>query len=54
MKMEHTLTAPVAGKVELLVAAGDQVQVEQVLARIAAEPVADINESDTEQKEAQA
>ncbi|MFG3520139.1 biotin carboxylase N-terminal domain-containing protein [Nocardia nova] len=59
MKMEHTLTAPVAGKVELLVAAGDQVQVEQVLARIAAEPVVDTEESDTEQadteqKEAQA
>ena len=52
MKMEHTLTAPVTGKVELLVAAGDQVQVEQVLARIAAEPAAvDDPAADSEQKE---
>ncbi|MRH86989.1 ATP-grasp domain-containing protein [Nocardia sp. SYP-A9097] len=34
MKMEHTLTAPVAGRVELLVAAGVQVKLEQLLARI--------------------
>nr|WP_024802104.1 biotin carboxylase N-terminal domain-containing protein [Nocardia sp. BMG51109] len=34
MKMEHTLTAPIAGTVELLVESGRQVQVEQVLARI--------------------
>ena len=44
MKMEHTLTAPVAGIVELLVAAGDQVQVEQTLARIAAAPAAENEE----------
>ncbi|MEV5652273.1 acetyl/propionyl/methylcrotonyl-CoA carboxylase subunit alpha [Nocardia sp. NPDC052254] len=50
MKMEHTLTAPVAGKVELLVAAGDQVQVEQVLARIIAEPIVD-DAAGSEQKE---
>ncbi|MEU6558928.1 acetyl/propionyl/methylcrotonyl-CoA carboxylase subunit alpha [Nocardia nova] len=50
MKMEHTLTAPVAGKVELLVAAGDQVQVEQALARIIAEPAAD-DATGSEQKE---
>ena len=50
MKMEHTLTAPVAGKVELLVAAGDQVQVEQVLARITAEPTVD-DTTGSEQKE---
>ncbi len=35
MKMEHTLTAPIAGTVELLVDSGAQVQVDQVLARIA-------------------
>lgn len=34
MKMEHTLTAPVAGRVELLVSVGDQVRVDQVLARL--------------------
>ena len=36
MKMEHSLTAPVDGVVELLVAVGDQVKVGQPLARIAA------------------
>jgi acetyl-CoA/propionyl-CoA carboxylase biotin carboxyl carrier protein len=34
MKMEHTLTAPVEGVVELLVAVGDQVKVGQPLARV--------------------
>jgi acetyl-CoA/propionyl-CoA carboxylase biotin carboxyl carrier protein len=34
MKMEHALTAPVDGVVELLVAAGEQVKVGQPLARI--------------------
>jgi acetyl-CoA/propionyl-CoA carboxylase biotin carboxyl carrier protein len=34
MKMEHALTAPVDGVVQLLVAAGDQVKVGQPLARI--------------------
>jgi acetyl-CoA/propionyl-CoA carboxylase biotin carboxyl carrier protein len=34
MKMEHTLTAPVAGQVEVLVSVGDQVSVDQVLARL--------------------
>jgi acetyl-CoA/propionyl-CoA carboxylase biotin carboxyl carrier protein len=34
MKMEHSLTAPVEGAVELLVAVGDQVKVGQPLARI--------------------
>ncbi|WP_225725600.1 MULTISPECIES: acetyl/propionyl/methylcrotonyl-CoA carboxylase subunit alpha [unclassified Nocardia] len=40
MKMEHSLTAPVAGTVELLVEPGAQVRLDQVLARIvaAAEP----------------
>ncbi|MGV0653108.1 acetyl/propionyl/methylcrotonyl-CoA carboxylase subunit alpha [Mycolicibacterium thermoresistibile] len=37
MKMEHPLTAPVAGVVELLVAVGDQVKVGQPLARITTE-----------------
>ncbi|NKY85011.1 acetyl-CoA carboxylase biotin carboxylase subunit [Nocardia veterana] len=55
MKMEHTLTAPVAGTVELLVAAGDQVQVEQVLARIAAAPRPDGEQgAGNKQKEAHA
>jgi acetyl-CoA/propionyl-CoA carboxylase, biotin carboxylase, biotin carboxyl carrier protein len=34
MKMEHAMTAPVEGVVELLVAVGDQVKVGQALARI--------------------
>ncbi|TXG92550.1 ATP-grasp domain-containing protein [Rhodococcus rhodnii] len=34
MKMEHPITAPVDGTAEILVAAGDRVQVDQVLARI--------------------
>jgi acetyl-CoA/propionyl-CoA carboxylase biotin carboxyl carrier protein len=34
MKMEHSLTAPVSGHVEVLVSVGDQVKVEQVLARL--------------------
>jgi acetyl-CoA/propionyl-CoA carboxylase biotin carboxyl carrier protein len=34
MKMEHSLPAPVSGRVELLVSVGDQVKVDQVLARI--------------------
>jgi 3-methylcrotonyl-CoA carboxylase alpha subunit len=36
MKMEHALSAPVSGVVELLVAVGDQVKVGQQLARIIA------------------
>lgn len=34
MKMEHPLAAPVSGRVEVLVSVGDQVRVDQVLARI--------------------
>jgi acetyl-CoA/propionyl-CoA carboxylase, biotin carboxylase, biotin carboxyl carrier protein len=34
MKMEHSLAAPVSGLVEVLVSVGDQVKVDQVLARI--------------------
>jgi len=40
MKMEHTLTAPVAGTVELLVDPGTQVQLDQILARIVTEDTA--------------
>ncbi|MFI1912170.1 acetyl/propionyl/methylcrotonyl-CoA carboxylase subunit alpha [Nocardia sp. NPDC020380] len=36
MKMEHTLTAPIAGRVELLVDPGAQVRLDQLLARITA------------------
>ena len=36
MKMEHALTAPVDGVVELLVAVGDQVKVGQLLAKVTA------------------
>jgi acetyl-CoA/propionyl-CoA carboxylase biotin carboxyl carrier protein len=45
MKMEHALTAPVDGVVELLVAAGDQVKVGQPLARIAANKQAEAKDS---------
>ncbi len=38
MKMEHALTAPVDGAVELLVNAGEQVKVGQLLARIKVHP----------------
>ncbi len=34
MKMEHSLTAPIPGQVEVLVSVGDQVTVDQVLARL--------------------
>ena len=34
MKMEHSLVAPVSGRVEVLVSVGEQVKVDQVLARI--------------------
>ncbi len=36
MKMEHALSAPVDGVVELLVAVGDQVKVGQPLAKVTA------------------
>jgi acetyl-CoA/propionyl-CoA carboxylase biotin carboxyl carrier protein len=41
MKMEHSLSAPVDGVVELLVAVGDQVKVGQPLARIIVAPEED-------------
>ncbi|MFM1724716.1 acetyl/propionyl/methylcrotonyl-CoA carboxylase subunit alpha [Rhodococcus sp. PAM 2766] len=34
MKMEHTLSAPIGGVVEVLVGVGDQVRVDQLLARV--------------------
>jgi acetyl-CoA/propionyl-CoA carboxylase biotin carboxyl carrier protein len=34
MKMEHSLAAPVSGRLEVLVSVGDQVTVDQVLARL--------------------
>lgn len=34
MKMEHTLTAPISGRVEVMVSVGDQVKVDQILARL--------------------
>jgi acetyl-CoA/propionyl-CoA carboxylase biotin carboxyl carrier protein len=37
MKMEHTLTAPISGRVEVMVSVGDQVKVDQILARLVPE-----------------
>ncbi len=55
MKMEHALTAPVDGVVELLVAVGDQVKVGQPLARITAGGAGDSTEaSEKDIKEAHA
>ncbi|SLH77366.1 acetyl/propionyl-CoA carboxylase subunit alpha [Mycobacteroides abscessus subsp. abscessus] len=48
MKMEHTLTAPVAGTVEILVEPGTQVRLDQPLARITA---ADAAEPETDRAE---
>ncbi len=48
MKMEHALTAPVDGVVELLVAVGDQVKVGQPLARITAGGAGDSSEANQE------
>ena len=45
MKMEHAMTAPVAGVVELLVAVGDQVKVGQPLARVIGEATKEKEES---------
>ncbi|MEV0296692.1 biotin carboxylase N-terminal domain-containing protein [Nocardia sp. NPDC050710] len=49
MKMEHTLTAPVAGTVEILVEPGAQVRLDQPLARIAA--ASDAVETNTSERE---
>jgi acetyl-CoA/propionyl-CoA carboxylase biotin carboxyl carrier protein len=49
MKMEHALSAPVDGVVELLVAVGDQVKVGQTLARITAGGAGNAMEAKTEE-----
>jgi acetyl-CoA/propionyl-CoA carboxylase biotin carboxyl carrier protein len=57
MKMEHTLSAPVAGRVELLVKVGDQVALQQPLARVVSlddEPDAGDHEQASERTEAPA
>ncbi|AEV74595.1 acetyl/propionyl-CoA carboxylase, alpha subunit [Mycolicibacterium rhodesiae NBB3] len=51
MKMEHAMTAPVAGAVELLVAVGDQVKVGQPLARVTAGRAGDSADEATQEKE---
>ncbi|MGQ4601594.1 ATP-binding protein [Nocardia sp. R6R-6] len=48
MKMEHSLTAPVAGTVELLVEPGTQVRLDQLLARILAVPAASAEPAEPE------
>ncbi|KAA8879723.1 acetyl/propionyl/methylcrotonyl-CoA carboxylase subunit alpha [Nocardia colli] len=48
MKMEHSLTAPIAGTVEILVTPGTQVRLDQVLARIVAAPAEDSNTAERE------
>lgn len=45
MKMEHSLPAPVSGRVEVLVSVGDQVKVDQVLARLVPDSKAGERES---------
>ena len=47
MKMEHSLSAPVDGTVELLVAVGDQVKVGQVLAKITVQANAEPEKEET-------
>jgi acetyl-CoA/propionyl-CoA carboxylase, biotin carboxylase, biotin carboxyl carrier protein len=51
MKMEHALSAPVDGAVELLVAVGDQVKVGQPLARITAGRAGDSADASTKEYE---
>ncbi len=46
MKMEHALTAPTDGTVELLVGVGDQVRVDQLLARVTLAEVTQSPESE--------
>jgi acetyl-CoA/propionyl-CoA carboxylase biotin carboxyl carrier protein len=48
MKMEHTLTAPITGQVEVLVSVGDQVTVDQVLARVVPDPADPADQSEDE------
>lgn len=53
MKMEHTLTAPVAGIIEVLVTPGTQVSLDQVLARVHTSPVEDVPAASTPDPAAQ-
>ncbi|TQF68777.1 acetyl/propionyl/methylcrotonyl-CoA carboxylase subunit alpha [Rhodococcus spelaei] len=46
MKMEHALTAPIDGTVEVFVVAGDQVKVEQLLARVIPTSIEDNEKGD--------
>jgi len=46
MKMEHVLKAPIDGLVEVLVKAGDQVDVDQPLARLRAPDHDNANEGE--------
>ena len=46
MKMEHSLAAPVSGQVEVLVSVGEQVSVDQVLARLVPEAQAEATENE--------
>jgi acetyl-CoA/propionyl-CoA carboxylase biotin carboxyl carrier protein len=50
MKMEHALSAPIDGDVELLVAVGDQVKVGQPLARITAGRAGDPADANTKKE----
>ncbi|MFF2084896.1 acetyl/propionyl/methylcrotonyl-CoA carboxylase subunit alpha [Nocardia sp. NPDC058176] len=50
MKMEHALTAPVAGTIELLVQPGAQVKLDQVLVRVLAHPDNAAAAADTERE----
>jgi acetyl-CoA/propionyl-CoA carboxylase biotin carboxyl carrier protein len=47
--MEHVLRAPLAGTVELLVRVGDQVAVDQVLARVVGAPTGPETELETKE-----
>jgi acetyl-CoA/propionyl-CoA carboxylase biotin carboxyl carrier protein len=49
MKMEHVLRAPLAGTVDLLVRVGDQVAVDQVLARVVGHPTEPETELETKE-----
>jgi acetyl-CoA/propionyl-CoA carboxylase biotin carboxyl carrier protein len=51
MKMEHTLTAPITGQVEVLFSVGDQVAVDQVLARVVPDEVDGADSADHSEDE---
>jgi len=52
MKMEHTLTAPISGRADLLVSVGEQVKADQVLARLIPDETADTTEDEADLPEA--